>query len=281
MARRARDRMAGLAGNLTLLALAIVGGAVVLVGAAALGGVYDFARSEVDARLVDYSRLVASEVEGRFSAAGAAVRDAADTVVRGDGRADSAALALAYGRNRQRFERMFVVDERGVLEASQPALEGPAATVDLPDVADATDTPRFASLSHGEAAPPTVWVYVSTVTTGHVLLGKLKTDAVAVLLDQVAGARQGRAAVVMEVDGPLLLQGADRAFAPTASSSSPSTRRSPRQAGSPSGTPATGRRRAPTATCWAWPVWSGGLRSPSPTRWSCGTCGGRCCRRPS
>ncbi|MBA4370101.1 MAG: hypothetical protein C0418_00790 [Coriobacteriaceae bacterium] len=214
MARRVHRPMAGLAGNLTLLALAIVGGALVLVGAAALGGVYDFARREVDARLVDYSRLVAGEVEGRFSAAGAVVRDVADTVVRGDGRVDAAALAVAYGRNQQRFERLYVLDASGALEAAYPPVKGIFAPAGLPAVADADGSPRFAVRSGEGTAAPTVWVYVSTEVTGHVLVGRLKTDAVAVLLDQVAGARQGRVAVVLETGGPMLLRGAGREVVP-------------------------------------------------------------------
>ncbi|TLM80347.1 MAG: hypothetical protein FDZ70_01025, partial [Actinobacteria bacterium] len=143
MARNAQVS-SGLAANLTMLTLAVVTGTLVLVGGAALSGVYGYTRRLADDRLKESSALVAAQLDALAQAACQSVERTSRSRT---GSVDPAALVVDYTSGTDSIDRLVMLERAGRVVVSFPADE---TTPVPPEVAEAaarvTTSTVFASV---------------------------------------------------------------------------------------------------------------------------------------
>ncbi|TLM67397.1 MAG: hypothetical protein FDZ70_10155, partial [Actinobacteria bacterium] len=100
-----------------MLTIAVVAGSLLVVGSAALTGVYGYTRRLADARIVEHRRLIKTQFDSAALYATQAVGRAA---VSRTGAVDPASLAVDYATSSQGLNRLVVIGAAGDVRASFP-----------------------------------------------------------------------------------------------------------------------------------------------------------------
>lgn len=207
MARR-QQGPPSLAGNLTRLALAVVAGAAVLVGGAALSGVYGYASRLTDQRLEDYRRFVIVEIEGLGRTGGESLDRIAGPAVGADGAPDAAAIAIQYGSVSEYFDRVVLAETSGTIQLVYPRRLASNVPTDVLALAEGAESGLRYSASADASGTPQLWVYRRAAQSAdHVLLGQIHLGSLYSVMDRV-GSADGRFAMIVDAQGAPILSSA-------------------------------------------------------------------------
>lgn len=177
---------------------------LILVGSAALSGVYGYATRLTEQRLEDYRRFVVGEVAGVGRSAGEALNRGAASAVTAEGVPDAAAIAREYTASLDYVDRVALADASGTVLVAYPRrLAAPVPDTILAAAATADRHLRYA-VSMDATEPAELWVYRTTARgSGHVVFAQVHLASVSALLDRVG--REGRIAAIVDSEGGVAL----------------------------------------------------------------------------
>ncbi len=186
-----------LAGRLALTTFVGVAVAGTVVSVTALVGVYRFARSEVDQRLLAYRQTISSEITGHLQAAGEALSGLAEAQT--EKPQGSRNLARGYATTAQYFEQLAHIDPSGaVLTYPDPGL--PESVVEKAEEASAALRARPVYAADSSGGKARLWVLRSTEASPNpgVLVARVRLDFLQLALDNVSSAGAERTAIVFD-----------------------------------------------------------------------------------
>ncbi len=198
MARPPREQRS-LARNLARTTFVAVAVAVVVIGVFALAGVYGVTSTQIESGHSVYAGIMGAEIAARFESS----REALDELdlVSADGEVDRLAMSRNFAASGDFFDRVLLAGLDGRVAVGYPlfltASDISGEAFFRPD--ESTSTTRFTYIASDEpAVRPTVWAtrLVSQPAVGtFVTMGRVRTEFLWVVLDQVSGPLRSTAVV--------------------------------------------------------------------------------------
>lgn len=202
------SRAQSLATSVMLLTLVLAMLAVSIVSLAALGGVYDLARSQVSGRHQAYLQALVGDIALRLDPAGRLVSRAILVAVDGEtGSVDRTALATQFDLGVEYIDQLLLVKRDGTVVSAYPTFRAPSTVEDHPVVERALfDRPVYYYESTEAPADARLWVARGVEgEAGLIMVARVRSGFLRPVVDRFADPDIGRWVVLVDGDGSALV----------------------------------------------------------------------------